>query len=226
MALTLTEVKQRIDAVFEGYHTATTSSPVSVLPANLQKGKVYEAWVLAIVLQRLADREGYTVRLNKSRYVVLKSGPGPINRDYPYFTLTKPGHPPCEVWTDVEFLALSYARRGRARGNPTPGDYHELDIVMVLAGTDGRPRHSDLILGVECKATSMKKHLLRAIIGVRRELSLLAGHARTPFGEWPRPSVPADPPSCLLFFSIDPAVKYTTGPGDAFGIDFYHEPLP
>jgi len=172
----------------------------------------------------LANDEGYEISLNNSRKVVLKASPGPINRDYPYFTLSKPGFPTYEVWTDVEFLALSYNMRGQARGEPTSGDYHELDIVMVPAGISGRPKHSDLIVGVECKATPMEKHLLRAVIGVRRELSLLAsGSSRTPFERWPQRTVPASPPSCLLVFSIDPEVSNFRSP---FGIEFYHEPLP
>jgi len=57
MALTLAEVKDRIDALFANYHTATTSRHASVLPPDRSKGKFYEAWVLAIVLERLDRME-------------------------------------------------------------------------------------------------------------------------------------------------------------------------
>jgi hypothetical protein len=43
---------------------------------------------------------------------------------------------------------------------------------------------------------------------------------------WPRPTVPADPPSCLLAYCTDPGVLAYTTPGDEFGIDFVFEPLP
>ncbi len=129
-----------------------------------------------------------------------------------------------ELWTDVEFLTLSYSRLGSL--SPTKGSYHELDIVIVEAGSNGRPPHSAVWLGIECKNTSYQKGLLKEILGVRRELSLVTSEPiKTKFSTWPRPYAPANPPSCLVVFATDTAVLEYSDPGEVFGIDFIHEPM-
>lgn len=196
-----------------------------MLPASLTTGKVYEAWVLCEVLRHLHLDEGYTVTLRRSTKITLKSSPGPINRAFPYFVLTRVGKAATEVWTDVEFLALSQSHK--PAGQPvTQGDYHELDILAVPVGTTGRPPHTSVQLGVECKHTGYTKDLLRSILGVRRELSLLSRPLPTNFIRWPRSSVPAIPPSCLLVCSTDPRVPEYAAPGVVYRIDFFYLPPP
>jgi hypothetical protein len=225
MALTPTEVKDRIDRILDGYRAVAQGSAISIIPTSITAGKLYEGWVLCEVLRNLRNAEGYDVVLHNSNSVTLKSSPGPINRTYPFFELTCAGRPTVEVWTDVEFLTLSYAQRsfGTALNR---GDYHELDIVVVPADSAGRPSHDTLWLGVECKNTGYTKDLLRSILGVRRELSLLAASKPTQFSTWPRRSVPADPASCLSVYSTDAAVLSYAEPGNIFGIDFHHLELP
>ena len=223
MALTPQQAKARIDSILRQYQSAT-GPVVSIVPPALTAGKLYEAWTLCVVLEALHQREGYSVLLRQGVNVTLKSSPGGINRKYPYFELTSQGRPPIEIWTDVEFLSLSYSqRRG---GVPGRADYHELDIVAVPTGTSGRPPHDAIWLGVECKNTGYSKELLRGILGVRRELSLLRDSLPTQFLTWPRATVPAEPPSCLMVYSTDPAVVQFAPPGNVFGIDFVHCPLP
>jgi hypothetical protein len=106
------------------------------------------------------------------------------------------------------------------------GDYHELDIIAVPAGMAGRPPHASVFIGVECKNTGYTKDLLRFLLGVRRELSLLRDAQATCFTAWPRGTVPADPASCLMVYSTYPAVSSFQGPGGVFGVDFVHLPLP
>jgi hypothetical protein len=93
---------------------------------------------------------------------------------------------------------------------------------MVPPGSKGRPRPAELLLAVECKATTYEKSLLREILGVRRELSLLTDSTPTSFTAWPRSDVPARPASCLLVYSTDSTVNQWQPAGDAFGIDFIH----
>lgn len=217
------QAKNTIDQIFAQYDPAAPH--VSLLPAALTTGKVYEAWVLCEVLRRLRVQEGYTATLVRSNKITLKSSHGPINPDYPCFVLTKAGQPALEVWTDVEFLALSYGLK--LPGSPTTkGDFHELDIVVVPAGTTGQPRFDVVRIGVECKDTGYKKELLRSILGVRRELSLLQNQSPTGFTVWPRATVPAQPASCLSVYSTDPGVVNFADPGVVFGIDFIHFPAP
>lgn len=224
MTLTPSQVKSRIDRILRQYQSAG-GAPSSLLPPALTAGKLYEAWVLCSILDRFRLAEGYSVLLRQATRISLKSSPGPINRAYPFFELAALNRPTVEVWTDVEFMALSHAQRSHG-AFPTLGDYHELDIVAVPIGTNGRPRNDNILLGVECKNTGYSKDLLRGVLGVRRELSLLSDPIATHFLSWPRSTVPADPPSCLMVYSTDPAVMRYASPGDMFGIDFVHDPLP
>lgn len=223
MTLSLAQAKAQIDQTLNAY--ASSGAPAtSLVPSNLTKGKVYEAWVLCEVLAHLRYDEGFAVTLRQGSSVCLKSSPGPINRRFPYFEIRGPFWSG-EVWTDVEFLALSYAQRAGG-STPLPSDYHELDIVVVPPGTVGRPAHHEVRLGVECKNTSYSKGYLREILGVRRELSLLQNPQPTSFTTWPRHLVPAEPPSCLVVCSTDRSATDHQLVGEVFGIDFTHLPLP
>lgn len=212
----------QIDTILANYAQAKHASGQSVLPSNLTAGKVYEAWALCRVLERLRAEEGYDVVLHESTKVLLKSSPGPINRGYSHFELRHPARESLEVWTDVEFTAMS----ARNRHTHRPCDYHELDVVVVPAGTTGRPGHAAVRIGVECKNTGYTKGLLRSLLGVRRELSLLQHDVRTGFSRWPRALVDADPPSCLICFSTDPLVDSYRDPALFYGVDLVYEPLP
>lgn len=217
-------IKRRIERAIRRYARATSAQAYSLVPLTLTLGKLYEAHVLSLVLEKLHRIEGFRIVLVNSNFVYLKSAPGPINSQYPHFDLYRQNDKIAEIWTDIEFLTLSFNRNG-GLGTPSPGDYHELDILLVNPGITGYPRHNEIWLGVECKNTGYTKAFLREILGVRRELSLLQGPHQTYFSRWPRSVVPADPPSCLVVYSTDPAILNYTSPGTVFGIDFFHETL-
>lgn len=222
MALTLAQAKQRIDRML---HIYGASGRHSHLPAKLTAGKVYEAWVLCEVLERFRTVEQYSVSLVGGSKAVLKSSGGAINPRYTHFILTKSGSPTLEVWTDVEFLTLSHSLRGKPRP-PRDGDYHEMDIMVVPLGTRGRPSYEEVILAVECKHTPFRKDMLRAALGVRRELSLLNRFgAGTGFNKWPAAWVPARPPSCIKVYSTSPRVSRYAVTGAPFGVDFEYLPI-
>ncbi len=220
MPLTLDQAKARVDAIFAAYASASTSSTPSLLPANLTDGKMYEAWVLSVILEKLHLIEGYDIQLVNSSKVVLKTSGGPINPAYPHFVLSSAGLLVAEVWTDVEFVTMSHQRRG----SPpiSPADYHELDIVVVPIGTTGRPRHDEVLFAIECKHSAFTKAMARAALGVRRELSLLTDTTETVFSVWPRSAVPAHPPSVFSVYSSDPGVAAHDDAGQVFGVDFEH----
>jgi len=218
-------VKAKVEALLKRFATASSQAAYSsVIPKSLTSGKLYEAHVLSLVIEKLSVQEGYRVVLKNSAFLPLKSAPGPINRRYAYFELWRDRTLCAEIWTDVEFLSLSCSQRGNASA-PGKGDYHELDIIVAEPGLSGRPAHSSIWLGVECKNTGYTKNLLKEILGIRRELSLLQNSQSTQFSSWPRTSVPADPPSCLMVYSTDQAVSGYSSPGQVFGIDFVYEPI-
>ncbi len=218
-----TAVKRRIEDAIKKFATSTSQKAFSLVPQSLTSGKLYEAHVLSVVIENLSTLEGFSTILVNSNHIPLKSSPGPINRRYPFFRLQRSGTTVAEIWTDVEFMSLSHAQT--ASTNVGRGDYHELDILVADDGISGRPRHDQIWLGVECKNTGYSKGLLKEILGIRRELSLLQAPKPTRFAAWPRASVPADPESCLLVYSTDPDVALYAGPGNVFGIDFINETI-
>lgn len=225
MAVTHAEAVARVNRILSSYRQAADSGH-PLLRGRSGAGKMYEAWVLCEVLERLARDERYTITLRGGTSAALKSSPGPINRDFPYFEAVGHRRPTLEVWTDVEFLTLSHDARGAPR-SPARSDYHELDIVVVEANDVSRyPTHRQIRVGVECKNTGYSKNLLREILGVRRELSLLQPPCATGFVVWPRREVPADPPSCLMVYGTDPTIRLLRPPDDIFGIDFVYYPPP
>jgi hypothetical protein len=222
-AMNKTEIRKRLEAAFKKHLGTPPKTVAKLVPDSITEGKLYEAYVLSRTVAKLANDEGFTLILVGGSKLKLKSAPGAINRSYPHIELHRFGRCVAELWTDVEFLALSYSQG--ASGSPTKGSYHELDILVVDVASQGRPPHSAVWLGIECKNTSYQKGLLKEILGIRRELSLLADPKKTKFSSWPRALVPADPASCLVVFATDAAVLEYSAPGDVFGIDFIHEPM-
>ena len=215
-------VKRRIEKAIQNYATAQSLNEFDLVPQSLTSGKLYEAHVLSIVIEKLATEEYFQITLKNSKFISLKSSPGPINRSYPYFQLERDQSVVAELWTDIEFKSLSYDKRHTDRPIQR-GDYHELDIVVTDSRVECRPQHSQIWLGVECKNTRFKKGFLREILGIRRELSLLGPPGKTRFSRWPRTCVPADPNSCLMVYSTDAGVTNYDSPGGLYGIDFCHE---
>jgi len=221
--MTRNEASQRVSAILQMYVAGQDPAQFDLLPKALTAGKLYEAYVLALISKQLVLAEGLELMLMNANYVSLKSSPGPINRSYPYFLLRRSGHPIAEMWTDIEFISLSHGLR--PSGAPTRGEYHELDIAIVDPNLIGRPTNNQVWLAVECKNTGYTKGLLKEILGVRRELSLLKDEQPTRFHAWPRASLPCAPPSCLLVYSSDSGVMQYARPGEVFGIDFHYEEL-
>lgn len=218
------DIKDKITEAFKKHMTSPDDRSFDIVP-NLTKGKLYEAHVLSLIARDLSLKEGLQLELINSNYIALRSSHGPIDRQYPHIAVSRGGSVVAEIWTDIEFLTLSYSMSAQV----TPvsrGYYHELDILVVNPGITGRPTHDDVWLGVESKNTGYGKGLLKEILGVRRELSLLhSPNLPTKFLTWPDTSVPARPPSCLLVYASDIKVLKYTDPGLAFGIKFYHELL-
>lgn len=223
MALTEAQFRVRLDAILAGYRSGGTVS--SVIAPGAKQGKMYELWVAAEVLRRLTIHEGYTATLRGGTSVVLRNQGGPISSAYAYFELSHPSSPQLEMWTDIEFIGMSFNLVRSAR-TLSGAFFHELDLVVVESGTTGRPRHSEIVIGVECKNTSKyEKRMAREAFGVRRELSYLQ-QGRTRFQTWPIAELPAVPSSCLLVYASDGRVSRYVDPGRPYGVQFEHLPAP
>lgn len=225
MTWNITEAQKMIDDLLQGLpQTARGQS----LLTTMQPGKVFELWALCEVIVALHNYERYSVEVRNGLTgapLTLRASPGPIDRRFASIYLTRPGRRSLVAWTDVEFLTLSSVQ---ARGWPAGdlSDRHELDIVIVPEGVYGYPTPDQVVLGVECKATAFSKDQLRAILGVRRELSLLSGPQRTEFDNWPARTVPATPASYLALYSRDRNIsRYIAGPSH-FGVGLGYLPLP
>src|SRR5437867_6476986 len=107
-AVNPSSVKRRIEAAIRRYAQASSSQAYSLVPTSLTSGKLYEAHVVSLVLERLYQDETFRIVLVNSTLIPLKSAPGPINPSYPHFDLLRAGAKVAELWTDVEFLTLSH----------------------------------------------------------------------------------------------------------------------
>lgn len=185
--------------------------------AKLRGGKLYELFVLSRLLQVLQSR-GYAFAFSSST-VAFKTGGGPINAgDFHIDVIDNYHRVVGQIYTDVEVRTLGHALK-------SVGDlsqYHETDIVVVAPGTTGYPEHSDVLLGIECKATAkFNKAHVREALGRRRELSYYDDSAQ-PAPLDPGTFIFANPPSEYWLCFIDPAgANYTQSPA-VFSVDLKH----
>ena len=222
--MTKTQIILKMKKAFAKHLKVSPALAAGLVPASITDGKLYEAHVLSKVLEKLDVTEKMALTLVGGTNIKLKSSHGPINFAYPHVELNRNGTHVADLWTDVEFLSLSYCSNAGS-SPPTKGHYHELDLIVVQSGASGRPKCDEIWLGVECKNTTYQKGLLKEILGIRRELSFLQNPTKTSFNSWPRTHVPANPPSCLMVYSTDIAVAQYSAPGTMFGIDFVYESL-
>lgn len=182
--------------------------------------------------KELATKESFTLRLSHGNLVKLKSSPSPINKTYPHIELKRGtgSGVVAEMWTDVEFIGLSYNRQKHGPSSQANrSHYHELDILVTDKNLpDGsRPQHSEIWMGVECKYRNFSKGFLKEIFGVRRQMSYIdSTHYNTKFQNWPDDTVTERPASCLLLYCRDSKInKYTEAPKQ-FDIHMVHSALP
>lgn len=213
---------KQIKKILSAYKTITPQDR-QVLKA-LDEGKLYELYVLSWVVQELSTR-GFVLTF-KGPSLKFKGSPGMIKKTDSHFVITSPNAAasPIYLFVDIEFETL-----GSNHVSVTDNSLrHEIDIVVIDTNS-GYPRFDHILLGVECKATAnFKKHVLKEVLGVRRELSLLQSQKRSllsTLGGKPSVTVPADPPSEYWLAFIDPVGNaYKESPA-AFGVEFKHMPV-
>jgi len=224
------QIKHRITRAFAQYLRAPLTEARRALSSVNGGGKIYEAYVLSLLARDLTRLENCELTLVAGTRFNLRTSHGATNPAYSRIIVKRQNNVIGEIWTDIEFTSLSYYRDPqnsiRLGTRPPPGSRHELDILMTSQNPYNYPTPDQILIGVECKNTVYQKRMLREILGVRRELSYFSKPMPAAFIAWPRATVPAHPPSCLLVYSSDPSIcTFTNPPNDTFGIDFFHEPI-
>lgn len=210
--------RREIARIFSAYKRLSAGDRDRV--NKLRGGKLYELYVLSYVLERLRAR-GFRISFY-GRTLRFKSSPGQIRRADPHFELRSPTTGAAYwIFVDIEFETLGSARVQVSDRSLR----HEVDIVVVSVDS-GYPKHSDILLGVECKAVAnFSKSILKEVLGVRRELSLV-GRSQSSLlsvaGGSPNVDVPADPPSEYWLAYIDPIGDVYAESPKAFGVEFMH----
>ena len=202
-AAEIRRIKGQISNVLQSHAGVSPSRATGLLPTRSLQGKLYEAHVLATIIEQLVTKEGLQISLVGGAVLMLRQKGGQINRTYPYFEVRSGGRLIGELFTDTYFSTISYERRG-SPPNPTFGDYHELDIAFLTAGLHGYPKYSDVLLAVECKNTSIKKSIIRELLGFRRELAFYRGRNQmTQFNTFPTNQTKSDPNSVHMLYCSD-----------------------
>ena len=149
-------------------------------------GKIYELYCLAKTVDWLKSRYDAEItykegnkkkRIEDEKTIDFKASPGKIDYDRSYFEVCK-NNKKLELHVDIEIETLSNAA---AKNESDRSGYHEIDLVLIdpifrpemTSMHKERPRHDQLLLGVECKSTKFfRKEIARQVLAVRRELSL------------------------------------------------------
>jgi hypothetical protein len=211
-----------IQQIFSTYKTLQPRD--QQLLKALSDGKLYELYVLSRVVQDLAKRGFVCTFIGKT--LQFKGSPGKIKTSDPHFEVTSPklGAPPLYMFVDIEFESLGSQHVSVSDKSLR----HEIDIVVVDVNS-GYPSCKNIALGVECKAVAnFSKSILKEVLGVRRELSLLYDAKLSVLsicGGNPSVTVPANPASEYWLAYIDPAGdSYKESPA-AFGVEFRCMPI-
>jgi hypothetical protein len=213
---------KEIKNIFSTYKKITSTDRQIV--NGLNKGKLYELYVLSWVVSDLAKR-GFILTF-KGASLQFKGSPGKIKKSEPHFEIISPNRtaPSLYLFVDIEFETLGSKYVGVSDNSLR----HEIDIVVVDVDS-GYPTYKNIVFGVECKAVSnFSKSILKEVLGVRRELSLLDGQTKSLLsaqGGRPSVTVPADPPSEYWLAYIDPAGNFYRESPAAFGVEFKHMPV-
>lgn len=221
-AAEIARIKGNITRTLQAHAGVSPSRTNNLLPTKSLQGKLYEAHILSTICEKLVTQEGCNISLVGGSILTLRQKGGQINRSYPYFKVWKGSRLFGELFTDIYFSTLSYQMRGTP-ARKAFGDYHELDITLLKPNQSGYPNHLEVMLAVECKNTSIKKSIIRELLGFRRELSLLQSPRPTNFSVWPSSTTPSDPNSVHMLYCSDSRISRYLDNCSQFGIILQHD---
>lgn len=218
-------VRNRVKRAFAKRLGITQVAAGGLMGQSMLQDKLYELQALLETMDRLPGSAANTFHLVAGSSLKLRYKGGRIDRSrWPHVEMRVHGHASAEIWSNIEFVSLSAHAAGRLPGHPTYADTHELDIVVTELGLpDGYLEHDRIELGVEVKDRPYSKELLKALLGVRREMAYVGG-GRSRFAWWPAAGPGASPPSALVAFASGHEIANYVGPEDHFGLKLIHLP--
>lgn len=208
------DAKEQIDQLINAYQNS--AGPDDECPIDTTKGRMYELVVLSYLIDHLVSR-GFRFHF-VGKVLELKEKPSQIKPGDAHFEgVHRRTGQRVKVYTDVEVKGL-----GCVRGGATDlSAYHEVDLVVVDPSTNGRPDPDNVLLGVECKSGAFGKSIIKEVLGVKRELSLLAHDRPSTLSHISNGSVmvPSEPAIEFWLAHFDPkGQQYQDGPA-FFGVD-------
>jgi len=225
-------MKTKLEDAFKAHLGIDSLTAGQLLASATLQDKAYELRALIAVMERLrVFRPTLTFTLVHGTSLKFRAKGGPIDRvAWPYVRIDDNGKAVGELWVDIECIAISAGHGAKALKGHLYGKCHELDIVLVVPGTDGRPEPYEIYLGVEAKHRAFNKALLKELLGVRREMTMRYGdhvaHDHEDWFIWWAPAgLPAMPPSGLVAFCSSDTIKKYTDPADFWGIHMEHLPF-
>lgn len=228
---TTAQMKKKLRAAFRQHLGIDRRTASDLLAGAKLQDKAYELIALTEVMARLKTiRPGLSFVLVHGTSLKFRAKGGPIQRtNWPYIRIEEQGMTVGELWVDIECLAISAGRSAKSLTGHLYGSCHELDVVLVFPGTDGRPLPDEILLGVEAKHREFNKALLKELLGVRREMTMRSSineSHRNPFWFiWWASGLPAQPPSGLVAFCSSPTINSYTAPADFWGIHMDYLPF-
>ena len=209
MRVRYSDASTRLAAIVGALRKTISDSKATLKNASTAAGKIYELECLHEICRRLKASGTYSLAMAGGSKLRFRTKGGPIDRTYSRIEIRTGGAAVAELWTDLYFNTLSSSH------STDNSHFHELDIAIVKPDIpEGRnPEHSDVMAACECKDPKFNKGMIRAILGLRRELSYLDYKERAVFLAELGPVVKSTPPSHVFLFCSDPTVaNYTQSP--------------
>lgn len=203
------------------------TSALNLLAGAKIYDKAYEFSSMIKMISLLKSHiAGSSFTLVNGSAVTFRTKGGPIQRGrWSYIEMHVRSNIRAEIWVDIECLALSGWKQNKKITKYPYGLAHELDVVLVIPGTSGRPAPHELIIGVEAKHRRFNKALLKELLGVRRETAFKSDPRPNEFAWWdPTGKLPAQPASGIVLFCSHTSVAKYNDPADYWGIEMIYSP--
>lgn len=219
----MANAKRKIDLAFGRLMGSPAQGTIVAQHARATDGKVFELLVLSDLLEQFSHH-GYQVRLINGSYLKLRSVPGYVVRHEPRIVLMRQDGVHFAVWMNVQFRGIGF--EGSGRSTPVAPDYHELDLAITKEKVpDGLLSRDQIFLAIECKDRPLTKGMLREMIGLRREMSLLGKPPHAGFFGWLTPIHTQNPPIHLFLCSSARPPRNFGDLSAVFGIEVQHRRL-